>query len=96
MAFASSYMFRPSDEHGDGGAGSTPLFQPGAALHDDLAYQVEIWDRAAETVQQVLAVTVSASIGYSAFYAATREFPDRVILLRHKEQVLSRWSGHSH
>ena len=97
MAFASFYILRPSDDPGDGGGRdrSTPR-RPGATSQEDLAYHVEIWDRAADAVQQVLAVTASASIGYAAFYAATREFPERVILLRHKDQVLTRWSGHSH
>jgi hypothetical protein len=61
-----------------------------------LAYKVELWDKKGAVIEQVLAVTSSASIGYAAYYAATREFPDAVITLRHKNSVMSRWGGHSH
>jgi hypothetical protein len=44
----------------------------------------------------VVAVTASASIGYAAYYAATREYPDRHITLRHKNSVVARWSGPQH
>ena len=76
------------------GSGVDPIgrAQPG----DDLAYRVEVWDRDAETLDQVLAVTSSASIGYAAFYAATREFPERLIVLKHKNSIMSRWSGPRH
>jgi len=63
---------------------------------DDLPYKVEVWDEAAGFVEQVVAVSVSAAIGYAAYYAATREFPGRNITLRHKSRVISRWSGQSH
>jgi hypothetical protein len=43
-------------------------------------------------VEQVLAVTASAGIGFAAFYGATREFPDRYITLRHKSGIISRWN----
>jgi hypothetical protein len=63
---------------------------------DDLPYRVEVWDEGAEFVEQVVAVSVSAAIGYAAYYAATREFPGRNITLRHKSRVISRWSGQPH
>ncbi len=64
--------------------------------NEDLAYKVELWDPKGEVIEQVLAVTSSASIGYAAYYAATREFPDSVITLRHKNSVMSRWGGKPH
>ena len=63
---------------------------------EDLPYKVELWDSAKKGVEQVLAVTVSGSIGYAAFYAATREFPDRYITFRHKDGIINRWNPPSH
>jgi hypothetical protein len=58
-----------------------------------LPYRVELWDESRSTVEQVLAVTANAGIGYAAYYAATRENPHRYITLRHKNAVVSRWNG---
>jgi hypothetical protein len=55
-----------------------------------------LWNAAKTAVEQVLAVTASGSIGYAAFYGATREFPDRYITLRHKTSIISRWNGPRH
>jgi hypothetical protein len=63
---------------------------------EDLPYKVELWDEAKQSVEQVLAVTASGSIGYAAFYAATREYPHRYITLRHKNSVVSRWNAVGH
>jgi hypothetical protein len=41
-------------------------------------------------------VTASPSIGYAAYYAATREHPNRQITLRHKNSIISRWPGPGH
>jgi hypothetical protein len=60
---------------------------------DLLAYKVEIWDAKSEAVAQILAVTSSSSIGYAAYYAATREFPEAIITLSHDGSVMSRWDG---
>jgi len=53
-------------------------------------------ERSRAFVEQIVAVTANASIGYAAYYAATREFPDRHITLRHKNSVVARWSGPKH
>src|SRR5690349_10178649 len=74
---------------GQGGA-------PGPIEREDLPYKVEIWNEAGAAVEQVVAVTANASIGYAAYYAATREFPDRHITLRHKNSVVARWRGPKH
>jgi len=63
---------------------------------EDLPYKVEIWNETMVSVEQVLAVTASPSIGYAAYYAATREFPHRAITLRHRNSVISRWNGPPH
>lgn len=63
---------------------------------EDLPYKVEVWDEAGAFVELVVAVSVSPSIGYAAYYAATREYPGRAITLRHKSTVISRWTGRAH
>jgi hypothetical protein len=60
---------------------------------DELPYRVELWDEKHQGVEQVLAVSANGSIGYAAYYAATREYPGRYITLRHKNSILSRWNG---
>lgn len=64
--------------------------------HGELPYKVEVWDDAKESVEQIVAVTASASIGYAAYYAATKEFPLRYITLRFKNRVVTRWNGPAH
>lgn len=63
---------------------------------EDLPYKVEIWNEPGAAVEQVIAVTANASIGYAAYYAATREYPDRHITLRHKSSVVARWRAPKH
>jgi hypothetical protein len=69
---------------------------PQMAGNEDLPYRVELWDDDKSEVEHVVAVTASASIGYAAYYAATREYPGRFITLRHRNRVLSRWNGPTH
>lgn len=68
----------------------------GSSRLRDLPYRVELWDQAKANVELVLAMTVSGSIGYAAYHAATVEFPDRYIVLRHNDAVLSRWNAPTH
>src|SRR3954469_8051733 len=84
------YRFAARDESG-GGSPDSP-FGAQSRETDDLPYKVEIWDDGGSSVAQILAVTANGSIGYAAYYAATREFPERMITLRHKDRVLSRWN----
>ena len=67
-----------------------------ASEREDLPYRVEVWDQAESHVEHLLAVTASASIGYAAFYAATKEYPTRLITLRHNAGIISRWNGPAH
>jgi hypothetical protein len=67
-----------------------------ATGREDLPYKVELWDDAKKSVEQVLAVTAHGSIGYAAYYAATREYPDRYVTLRHKNSIISRWNAPQH
>ena len=92
--FASAYGLRPTDDASNGGLperGDRP--GPSPAPNEDLAYKIELLNASGDAVDQVLAVTSSVSIGYAAYYAATREFPDAVIILRHKNSVISKWGG---
>jgi len=68
----------------------------GAAARDELPYKIEIWNEPGSAVEQVIAVTANASIGHAAYYAATREYPDRHITLRHKNSIVARWRGPKH
>lgn len=81
----------PEDEAESEGSGP-----PDPTEREDLPYKVELWDLAKNAVEQVLAVTANGSIGYAAFYGATREFPHRYITLRHKNRIVSRWNGPQH
>src|SRR5689334_18233145 len=85
----------PPGDREDGLPRSTPS-RPAPVEREDLPYKVEIWNETGASVEQVVAVTANASIGYAAYYAATREYPDRHITLRHKNSVVARWSGPKH
>ena len=63
---------------------------PGKA--EDLPYRVEVWSDGAQAVEQTLAMTANGSIGYAAYYEATREFPERYVVLRHKNRIVARWN----
>ncbi len=82
----------PPDDHSRSGKQAGKL----EAGQEELPYRIELWDEAKRSVEQVLAVTASGSIGYAAFYAATREFVDRYITLRNKNHTLNRWNGPTH
>jgi len=90
-----SYRLASGDDAEDE-AGRLARFDKGSARREDLPYRVELWNQAKTAVEQTLAVTANSSIGYAAFYAATREHPDRYITLRHKNSIVSRWNGPEH
>jgi hypothetical protein len=94
-AWPVQYRLSAPDET-DGGAAGAGRHPADPSQQEDLPYRVELWDAAKSTVELVLAVTASGSIGYAAYHAATREFPDRFIVLRHKDAVLARWNSPSH
>lgn len=86
----------PSDDspYHHGGRGAPPDFTP--SEREDLPYRVELWNSIKTEVEVVLAVTASPSIGFAAYFAATREYPDRFVALRHKGNFVSRWNGPAH
>lgn len=85
----------PPHDPNDGGPEDPSLFGSFLVEQEDLAYKVELWNDAKTAVEQVLAVTVSASLGYAAYYAATKEYAERYLTLRHKNRILSWWNGPS-
>lgn len=89
------YRFAASAD-GDGEGARAIGSGPEARQREDLPYKVEVWNAAGSAVEQVLAVTANATIGYAAYYAATREYGDRVVTLRHKNSVVSRWTPGKH
>jgi hypothetical protein len=86
------YQLAAGEDPDDESTPRTP-FDRQKASREDLPYRVELWDEARNTVEQVLAVTANAGIGYAAYYAATREHPQRYITLRHRNAIVSRWNG---
>src|SRR5262245_38516621 len=86
---AGLYRFGADDDPSDPARRVVRSDRPTAG-REDLPYKVELWDETSTSVEQVLAVTASGSIGYAAYYAATREYPDRYVTLRHKNSIVSR------
>jgi hypothetical protein len=93
---ATRYRWASTDDSNDPRAPAPLRHDQIPAPGEDLPYRVELWNPARTSVEQILAVTASGSIGYAAFYAATREMPDRYITLRHKNSIVSQWNGPGH
>jgi hypothetical protein len=92
----SEHHFLPAKRPQLKGRGKASSSSSGPQEHEDLPYRVELWNPERTAVEQVLAITANASIGYSAFYAAARDYFDRYITLRHKASIISRWNGPPH
>lgn len=88
------YLFASGDADDAGGPSGAPFGRVPTGREFD--YTVELWDPTRTYVEQVLAVTAHGSIGYAAFYAAIKEYPDRYVTLRHKGGILSRTGGQGH
>jgi hypothetical protein len=95
LADGLGYHFGPDDDPIDPTRRSARPRQP-TSPHEELPYKVELWDESRSSVEQVLAVTANGSIGYAAYYAATREYPDRYVTLRHKNNIISRSNPPQH
>jgi hypothetical protein len=96
QAARAAYYFLPGDDHDDGEPAGGPIPKSPVSKREDLPYKVELWNLTKTAVEEVLAVTRSASIGYAAFYAATREYPDRYLTLSDKSGIVNRWNGPAH
>ena len=86
-------LYRLSDPGSDDGFHASARSGRATGTAEDLPYRVELWDEAKRSVEQVLAVTANGSIGYAAYYAATRDYPQRYVTLRDKNGIISRWNG---
>jgi hypothetical protein len=95
LAHSCAQRLASGNDHDDESSRSTPIGRT-TAPHEELPYRVELWDEGKGSIEQVLAVTAHSSIGYAAYYAATREYPDRYVTLRHKNRVINRWNGPEH
>jgi hypothetical protein len=84
-----AYRFLPGDDAEDSASPKISHFGS-PAPREDLPYRVELWDERKMSVEQVLAVTANGSIGFAAYYAAAREYPNRYVTLRHKNSIVSR------
>lgn len=85
------YRLQSSSNSNMGGGEEAPT-APEPRRGEDLPYRVELWNAARDAVEQILAVTANGSIGFAAYYAAAREFPDRYVTLRHKNRIVSSWN----
>jgi hypothetical protein len=92
---AEIYHWASGDDPRDPARKAPGSDQP-TASHEELPYKVELWNESRASVEQVLAVTANGSIGYAAYYAATREYPDRFVTLRHKNNIISRSNPPQH
>jgi hypothetical protein len=90
-----TYGFSPGNDADDPPSRKISRFEP-TAPREDLPYKVELWDETKISVEQVLAVTASGSIGYAAYYAAVREYPSRYVTLRHRNSFVSRSNPPEH
>jgi hypothetical protein len=75
----------PGDEDGQPHGGGVD------AGSEVLPYRVEVWDDAGGSVEHVVALLRNRSVGWAAFYAATEQYPDRVVIYRDQFSELARW-----
>ncbi|HET9149627.1 MAG TPA: hypothetical protein VFO61_04015 [Alphaproteobacteria bacterium] len=94
-ALRTDYLLLPTEGPKGGEPGSLPFGNIPAEL-EDLSYRIELWSADKARVEAVLAVTSSAAVGFAAYYAAAREYPDRYITLRHKGRTFSGWNSPKH
>jgi hypothetical protein len=86
------FWLQPANQ-GNNGDGKGKSRSRNALEREDLPFKVELWNAEKTAVEQTLAVTANGSIGYAAYYAATREFAERYITLRHKNIIVSSWNS---
>ena len=89
------HRFAPASNDDEGDADEARAGSP-SARHDEFPYKVELWDPSKGAVEQVLAVTRNGSIGYAAYFEATRQYPNRYVTLRHNGRIVSRFNGPTH
>jgi hypothetical protein len=90
------YKLAPSSDPDDDASGRAKRAERTKAAHEELPFVVELWSVNKKSIEQVLAVTARGSIGYAAYYAAVREYPDRYVTLRHKDGIVAQSNGPNH
>jgi hypothetical protein len=60
-----------------------------AAQDADLSYAVELWDAQGERLEAVLGRLRTASLGFSCYYGALREYVDCRVVLRQGDHVVA-------
>lgn len=90
VPFARHYFSSGSDDHDPGESSRRP--SPLPPRGEELPYRVEVWNADFKSVELTLAMTANGSIGYAAYYEATREYPERYVVLRHKNRIVARWN----
>ena len=93
LRHSTPYRLASGSNPEEDGSGKIKRADRSKSAHENLPYKVELWDVDKKSVEQILAVTASGSIGYAAYYAAAREFPDRYVTLRHKNGIVARSNG---
>ena len=56
----------------------------------DGTWRVELWADSGQSFTRLLAVTFEPSIGFAAYFGALRDYPDSLIIMRHKGRVMAR------
>ena len=92
VPFLISHYRLASQGSGNGGGIHGKASGPKPLEGEDLAYKVEVWSEDRTAVDQVVAMTANASIGYAAYYEATKEYPHHYVTLRHKTRIVARWN----
>jgi hypothetical protein len=88
------WRLAPSDNPQDEPAGRASA--PVPREQDEFPYRVEVWNYTGSYVEQTLAITISRSIAFAAYYAAMQGLSDGLITLRHKGAVLAHWNARKH
>ena len=91
MASYFSAQDEPPDE-GDGAVAGGGVSEQDAFL----PYRVELWDTSESAVEAVVAMAQNRTVGFAAYFAAAKQFPRRLIVLRDQFGELSRWDPRTH
>ena len=91
--FGGVFRLQPRSDRDDPARMPPFSFDETDPKNDELLYRIHLWDRSKQNIESLLAVTVSGSIAYAAFYAAGKEYAGRYVTLTHKGRVLSRWNA---
>jgi len=60
-----------------------------AAVEQELAYRIEMWDALDTHVEELIALVSDHAVARAAFVEAVRRRPGKIITLRQKSRVLA-------